>query len=142
MDCPECGTPLVTYRLEEREAPVCEQCGHVGIDAEHRPARVRVESWGDALRRFYGTTEDVSVHVPVHSDDWEPSRRARAETWATALERFYRPTADADASAEGTEAADDGAVETGSKNGQSKGTGPARVPFDGQRAVRRADERE
>jgi hypothetical protein len=91
MDCPECGAALVTYRLDDREAPVCEQCGHVGIDAEHRPARLRVESWGEALRRFYGTDDDAAT-VPLRGPEWEPSKRARVETWTTALERFYRGT--------------------------------------------------
>jgi DNA-directed RNA polymerase subunit M/transcription elongation factor TFIIS len=93
MDCPECGSTLVTYRLADREAPVCEQCGHVGIEAEHRGARVRVESWSDALRRFYGTTDadaDDESTVPIRSGDRrEGSERARVETWAEALRRFY-----------------------------------------------------
>lgn len=96
MDCPECGSTLVTYRLADREAPVCEQCGHVGIEAEHRRARVRVESWSDALRRFYGTTDaDAELTVPIRSGDRrEESERARVETWAEALRRFYGTTDD------------------------------------------------
>lgn len=88
MDCPDCGTALVTYRFADREASVCERCGHVGIDAEHRPARLRVESWGAALRRFYGSDDDEGT-VPVRGPEWESSKQARVETWTTALERFY-----------------------------------------------------
>jgi uncharacterized Zn finger protein (UPF0148 family) len=93
MDCPECGSPLATYRLGGREAPVCEQCGHVGIEAEHRGTRARVESWSDALRRFYGSAanDDASLTVPVRSTDRdEEPARVRAETWSEALRRFYR----------------------------------------------------
>ena len=89
MNCPECGAALVTYRLDDREAPVCEQCGHVGIDAEHRSARLRVESWGEALRRFYGS-DDEEMTVPIRGPEWEPSKGSRVETWTTALERFYQ----------------------------------------------------
>ena len=91
MDCPECGSPLVTFRLAEREAPVCDQCGYVGIEAEHRGGRGRVETWSDALRRFYGSTEADAddFTVPIRPTDREGSRRARAETWADALRRFY-----------------------------------------------------
>jgi DNA-directed RNA polymerase subunit M/transcription elongation factor TFIIS len=100
MNCPECGSPLVTYRLEGREAPTCEQCGYVGIEAEHRGGRARVESWSDALRRFYGTTDgegDAEVTVPVRSAErGRESRRARAETWADAFRRFYDSSSDGD----------------------------------------------
>jgi DNA-directed RNA polymerase subunit M/transcription elongation factor TFIIS len=101
MDCPECGSPLATYRLDGREAPACEQCGYVGIDAEHRGARTRVESWSDALRRFYGTADgdaEDEVTVPIRSvERGRESRQARAETWADALRRFYEtPTGDDD----------------------------------------------
>lgn len=101
MDCPECGSPLVTYRLEGREAPTCEQCGYVGIEAEHRGGRERVESWSDALRRFYGTADgedDGEVTVPIRSTEHgRKSRQARAETWAEALRRFYdSPSGDGD----------------------------------------------
>jgi hypothetical protein len=105
MECPDCGATLVTYRLAEREAPVCEQCGHVGIDAEHRAARLRVESWGDALRRFYGTDDEFSVAVDATASGGS-SERSRPETWAAALERFYRASAP-------NERSDDGAAGDG-----------------------------
>jgi hypothetical protein len=57
---------------------------------------VRVESWSDALRRFYGTTDaDAELTVPIRSGDRrEESERARVETWAEALRRFYGTTDD------------------------------------------------
>jgi uncharacterized Zn finger protein (UPF0148 family) len=127
MDCPECGTPLVTYRLGDREAPVCEQCGRVGIEAEHRGGRGRVESWSDALRRFYGSTDpDDDLTVPVRSaEEGRRSRRTRAETWADALRRFYDDPERAPVDAE----AADGA------------SGPARITFGGSPAVRRSEHR-
>jgi uncharacterized Zn finger protein (UPF0148 family) len=130
MDCPECGTPLVTYRLGEREAPVCEQCGHVGIEAEHRAARARVESWSDALRRFYGTeTTDEDLTVPVRAGDRDSARR-RAETWTEALERFY-----------GGETATDGddSIEESDPSGGGR-QAPTSVSFDGTPAVRRVED--
>lgn len=142
MDCPECGTPLVTYRLADREAPVCEHCGHVGIEAEHRAARARMESWSDALERFYGMTEiERDPTVPVHAADWDdPSPRRRAETWTEALERFYgggRDTAreQAKRAAEPHEPVD----ESGDTPDDVAREGPATVGFDGTPAVRRTD---
>ncbi|MFB6168331.1 MAG: hypothetical protein ABEJ43_05735 [Haloferacaceae archaeon] len=53
MDCPQCGGQLVDYRLGDRAAVGCEDCGYVGIDAEHRGRSTERESWDDALERFY-----------------------------------------------------------------------------------------
>ncbi|MFB6255875.1 MAG: hypothetical protein ABEH58_03970, partial [Haloplanus sp.] len=53
MDCPQCDGTLATYALSGREASVCEDCGYVGIAAEHRGGPQSVESWDEALRRFY-----------------------------------------------------------------------------------------
>jgi uncharacterized Zn finger protein (UPF0148 family) len=129
MDCPECGAPLVTYRLGDREAPVCERCGHVGIEAEHRAARARVESWTEALRRFYGTeAADGDLTVPVRAADWDdPTPRRRVETWTEALERFY-------GGGGRTEPTDDGETESDAEQET-----PTPVTFDGTPAVRRAD---
>ncbi|AUV83356.1 hypothetical protein C2R22_18315 [Salinigranum rubrum] len=128
MDCPECGAPLATYRLGDREAPVCERCGHVGIEAEHRGARARVESWSEALRRFYGTeTTDEDLTVPVRAADWGDSTpRRRVETWTEALERFY-------GGGDGAEA-NGGTGETDAER-----EAPTPVTFDGTPAVRRAE---
>jgi hypothetical protein len=92
MDCPQCGGELATYALGGREASVCEDCGHVGIAAEHRGGPRSVESWDDALRRFYH----------AHDSDAEPGVQLRPplsrpaagsdESWDDALRRFYART--------------------------------------------------
>lgn len=99
MDCPQCGGTLATYALSGREASVCEDCGYVGIAAEHRGEPHRIESWNDALRRFYDTDEDPSVELrPPLS---RPSADGPAEeSWDDALRRFYdRRTGGSDESA-------------------------------------------
>jgi hypothetical protein len=53
MDCPECGGRLADYRLGDRDAVACEDCGYVGIDAEHRGRPAERESWDEALERFH-----------------------------------------------------------------------------------------
>ncbi len=68
MDCPECGGALAAYVLEGREAAVCERCGWVGIEAEHRGEPRSAESWGDALDRFYdrhAETERRTADLPT-----------------------------------------------------------------------------
>ncbi len=52
MDCSRCEATLRRYELDGRRAQVCEQCGYVGVDVEHRDEPVVVESWEEALRRF------------------------------------------------------------------------------------------
>lgn len=138
MDCPECGTPLVTYRLADREAPVCERCGHVGIEAEHRAARARVESWSDALERFYGAADaDEDPTVPVHAADWDdPSPRQRVETWTEALERFYGGERDAGESLRNGTAEPHEPADTPRDGARGE---PAPVGFEGTPAVRRND---
>jgi hypothetical protein len=123
MDCPECGAPLVTYRLAGREAPVCEQCGHVGIDAEHRGEGGDVESWSEALRRFYGSADADDPTVPVRVDapneDLTPP-----ETWDDALRRFKAAADDGDeqedGDAERTDARND---EADARNDEQEDTG-------------------
>ncbi|WP_136589702.1 TFIIB-type zinc ribbon-containing protein [Salinigranum halophilum] len=130
MDCPECGTPLTTYRLADREASVCEQCGHVGIEAEHRAARARMETWTEALERFYGQGYAGGSTSPVRAADWDdPSPRQRAETWTEALERFYGDATPTAATGTGDDRADPSA----------HGTTPTVVAFDGTPVVRRTE---
>lgn len=52
MDCSRCEATLRRYELAGRRAQVCEQCGYVGVDVEHRDEPVVVESWEEALTRF------------------------------------------------------------------------------------------
>ena len=88
MDCPECGGPLSDYRLGDRAAVGCDDCGYVGIDAEHRVPRVDRESWADAIERFYrehGTTavRDASLGGPDGSGETEGSEVGSGETEET-----------------------------------------------------------
>jgi hypothetical protein len=59
MDCPECGGRLTDYRLGDRGAVGCEDCGYVGIDAEHRGESTERETWADAMRRFHEREADA-----------------------------------------------------------------------------------
>jgi len=114
MDCPQCGGTLDTYALSDSEASVCEDCGYVGIAAEHRGDPRAVESWDDALRRFYrahgrDSAPSVDLHPPLSRPTNEPS-----ESWDDALRRFYARQADGDASEKSgdtDEAADDTGTE-------------------------------
>lgn len=75
MECPECGGPLDAYVLDGREASICERCGWVGIEADHRGEGVTPESWDDALARFYerhvATERRRSDLPPVAAADGE-----------------------------------------------------------------------
>lgn len=52
MDCPRCGSVLERYTLPEREAVACEECGYIGVAADHGSASKKTESWTEALERF------------------------------------------------------------------------------------------
>jgi DNA-directed RNA polymerase subunit M/transcription elongation factor TFIIS len=111
MDCPQCGTTLATYALDGREATVCEDCGYVGIAAEHRGEPRRIESWNEALRRFYRAHErDAAPSVDLRPPLSRPSDGDRSETWDDALRRFYERQASPETGDEesGTETAADG----------------------------------
>lgn len=89
MDCPQCGGTLATYALGGREASVCEDCGYVGIAAEHRGDPRSVESWDDALRRFYRAHgSDGAPSVELEPPLSRPARSTN-ESWDDALRRFY-----------------------------------------------------
>ncbi|MFB6194633.1 MAG: hypothetical protein ABEI80_00540 [Haloplanus sp.] len=113
MDCPQCGGTLVTYALSDQEASVCEDCGYVGIPAEHRGEPDRVESWDDALRRFYrtrGTDGDPSVELQPPLS--RPSDGSGRESWDDALRRFRkRRTDEPETAGEGTASDDERAAD-------------------------------
>jgi len=89
MDCPQCDGTLATYALGGREASVCEDCGYVGIAAEHRGDPRSVESWDDALRRFYRAHgSDGAPSVELKPPLSRPAR-SPSESWDDALRRFY-----------------------------------------------------
>jgi DNA-directed RNA polymerase subunit M/transcription elongation factor TFIIS len=97
MDCPQCGGSLATYALSDREASVCEDCGYVGIAAEHRGESRTVESWDDALRRFYHAHDtDAEPGVELRPPLSRPSTGSSDESWDDALRRFYARTGAAD----------------------------------------------
>lgn len=82
MDCPECGGRLVDYRLGDRDAVACEDCGYVGIDAEHRGRSAPRESWDDAIERFrrrQGDATDERASDGPAGDEGEPDERPDAE---------------------------------------------------------------
>jgi len=62
MECPRCGGSVATYQLGGRESYVCGDCEYVGIDVEHGSEPEEVESWDEAMERFYerfaGASED------------------------------------------------------------------------------------
>ncbi|WP_251329242.1 hypothetical protein [Haloplanus pelagicus] len=90
MDCPQCEGTLATYALGGREASVCEDCGYVGIAAEHRGDPHRIESWDEALRRFYRAHgADAEPGVQVRPPLSRPSEDDAGESWDEALRRFY-----------------------------------------------------
>lgn len=53
MECPRCGSPVITYTLEGARAVVCESCEYVGVPADLRPPPAdEDEAWEEALERF------------------------------------------------------------------------------------------
>ena len=126
MDCPECGGALAAYVLEGREAAVCERCGWVGIEAEHRGEPRPAESWGDALDRFYdrhAETERRTAELPTVAatggDDAsdEPSNDG-GERGANAADD--RETEPGDADETGHEADEDGDGDDGREAGETE----------------------
>jgi transposase-like protein len=53
MDCPRCGGTVITYQLDHQESYVCNECEYVGIDVDHGARPEEVESWDEAMMRFY-----------------------------------------------------------------------------------------
>ncbi|PSP82343.1 hypothetical protein BRC83_09450 [Halobacteriales archaeon QS_1_68_17] len=85
MDCPRCGAQLLTYSLDERTAFVCEDCGYVGVPADHEPEPEPEESWGEALERFYDrfgagdAVDGVAVTIDGRAYDVPPGVFERYE---------------------------------------------------------------
>jgi len=51
-ECPRCGSRLTTLSLGGAEAVSCEECGYVGVEADHSGEPRAVETWAEALERF------------------------------------------------------------------------------------------
>jgi hypothetical protein len=43
---------MITFSLGDNSAPTCEECGYVGVPADHRAEGEESESWDEALGRF------------------------------------------------------------------------------------------
>ena len=127
MDCPQCGGTFATYALGGREASVCEDCGYVGIAAEHRGDPRRVESWNDALRRFYRVHDtDAEPGVELRPPLSRPSE-SDGESWEDALRRFYARRTAAESEADVEDSTADGSAvdesgETGNENENGNGS--------------------
>lgn len=52
MDCPRCDGSVERYELGDNDSMVCQQCGYVGVEADHEGETIGIESWAEALRRF------------------------------------------------------------------------------------------
>ena len=52
IECPRCGSELTTFALGGTEAIACDDCGFVGVEADHSGEPRVVESWEEALERF------------------------------------------------------------------------------------------
>lgn len=52
MDCQRCGGSVITYTLNDAATFVCEDCGYVGVPADHRTDGSNEETWSEALARF------------------------------------------------------------------------------------------
>jgi hypothetical protein len=119
MDCPQCDGTLATYALGGQEASVCEDCGYVGIPAEHRGEPRRIESWNDALRRFYRAHgADAKPGVELRQPLSRPSEGSTGESWDDALRRFHE-----------RRTGDDG-PQTDAEDGDGDGDGDGADPDD------------
>jgi len=52
LDCPRCGGTLSTFSLSDATAVACDDCGYVGVEADHSGEPTFAESWADAFARF------------------------------------------------------------------------------------------
>lgn len=52
MECQRCGSPVTTFSLDETASFVCEECGYVGVSADHGADGTSRETWAEALARF------------------------------------------------------------------------------------------
>jgi hypothetical protein len=69
MDCPRCGGAVTVYQLGDRESYVCDDCEYVGIDVEHGAEPEEIESWDEAMERFYERFSGVSTGAEAADDE-------------------------------------------------------------------------
>lgn len=60
MECPRCDGPVEAYTLEGTTAVVCQECGYVGVPADHRSVADSSESWDEAIERFLAQQESTA----------------------------------------------------------------------------------
>jgi DNA-directed RNA polymerase subunit M/transcription elongation factor TFIIS len=113
MDCPECGGRLADYRLGDRAAVGCEDCGYVGIEAEHRGTPVERESWDEAVERFRrehapepSATDGADERETEDASD-EPAAAVTDETMSDGTEATDGDPANGEAGEAVTQPADD-----------------------------------
>ncbi len=51
--CPRCGRSLEELSLGDAKTMACNGCGYADIPVDHESKREKIESWRDALERFY-----------------------------------------------------------------------------------------
>lgn len=57
-DCPRCGTTLESISLGDRSAEFCNKCGFADLPVTHESEFEDVETWSDAIKRFYDTNAE------------------------------------------------------------------------------------
>ncbi|WP_435358133.1 zf-TFIIB domain-containing protein [Haloarchaeobius sp. DFWS5] len=104
--CPRCDSSLSHYALRDVEAYGCDSCGWVGVDVEHRSEPVRIESWQDAMSRFYQKFR--YEELPEHAQKLE---RVEAERKAAIAGNEAETESETDATSTADEDPDDVADE-------------------------------
>ena len=59
-ECPRCGSSLERLSLGEVTTVSCSRCGFANVPVDHESHGDELESWRDALERFYELTDDGS----------------------------------------------------------------------------------
>jgi hypothetical protein len=57
-ECPRCQGLLQELSLGEVSTITCSQCRYADVPVEHERIGQNVESWRDALERFYQSSEE------------------------------------------------------------------------------------
>lgn len=69
MDCPRCGDPLESYRLDDSETFACGNCAYLGVPVDHKSDGSTRESWDDALDRFDEQSQTVRTVTEITDTD-------------------------------------------------------------------------
>lgn len=52
-ECPRCRAPLERLSLADVETVACHECGYADVPVDHESEPEQIESWRDAINRFY-----------------------------------------------------------------------------------------